>query len=96
MKINFNLPLIQYDGQPYLMNGEPLTLCKAIQTALNTSLESDHALTPTQMYELGQIGQTAQNDGSVTTNQIDQIKDRLAKVFVPALVYQMFNMLEGE
>ena len=31
MKINFNLPLIQYDGQPYLMNGEPLTLCKAIR-----------------------------------------------------------------
>jgi hypothetical protein len=96
MKINFNLPLKQYDGEPYLMNGEPLTLCKAIQTALITSLESDRALTPTQMYDLGQIGQIAQNDGSVTTNQIGQIKDRLAKVFVPALVYQMFNLLEGE
>ena len=96
MKINFDQPLMQYDGQPYLMNGEPLTLTKAVWTALNTSLESDHLLTPNQMYELGQIGQTAQSDGSVTTNQIGQIKDRLAKVFVPALVYQMFNMLEGE
>ena len=96
MKINFNLPLIQYDGQPYLVNGESLTLCKAIQVALNTSLETDHALTPNQMYELGQIGHTIQGDGSVNTYQVGQIKDRLAKVFVPALVYQMFNMLEGE
>ena len=96
MKINFDQPLMQYDGQPYLMNGEPLTLTKAVWTALNTSLESDHLLTPNQMYELGLIGHTIQGDGVVNTYQVGQIKDRLAKVFVPALVYQMFNMLEGE
>lgn len=96
MKINFNLPLTQYDGSPYQINDQPLTLLKAVQVCLNSTLETDRTLTPTQMYELGQIGSLAQTDTPLTSEQISKLKERVSKVWSPALTYQIHLALEGE
>ena len=96
MKLNFEQVLVQQNRQPYRYADSDLTLGAAIRISIDQSLTSDAALTPSEMYELGRIGALTESADSLSTEQIGKIKDRLAKVFVPALVYQLFNALEGE
>jgi hypothetical protein len=96
MKLNFKQVLIQQNHQPYRLNDTDLTLGAAIRISVDQSLASDAALTPSEMYELGHIGALTESSDSLTAEQIGKIKDRLAKVFTAALVYQLFNALEGE
>lgn len=96
MKLNFDQPLIGFDGQP-LKDGEaPLTLKGASLIALRTAIPGDDQLAPLTKFELGSLGAAIGRGLDLTTEQAAQLKERIGKVFLsPEMVHAAWQAIEG-
>lgn len=97
MKINYNEPVMNFDGTPFKDEKETtMTLKKAIFMACTASVSGDEALTPMDKYRVGEIAFVASKELDLTAEQVATVKERLGKgQFTPTFVFAVHNMLEN-
>lgn len=97
MKLNYSQPLVTLSGDNYTDDkGQPLTLLGAITMVCSAAVPGDEALDALAKYKIGEIAIVAYKGLDLTSEQVAEVKKRVAKVFAsPVLVYLAYQALEG-
>ena len=97
MKINFNTPIMKFDGTPVLEDAKPLTFLSIVDSILNLQ-EQGKPLTAEQKqtaYQIGMKMYASKKETDLTVNQVAFLKERMG-VFASPLAYGRFLELIGE
>lgn len=103
MKIDFSVKLISLKGEPLekLDNDKKkvqMTLSDACADALLAMLETDRAESGKEKYKRWQLASKiiVSSEVDLDTDDISFIKERVGKLYGPATVGPVFNLLEGK
>ena len=98
MKLNYSQTFKTLEGEDYLDNAQPpkiLTLEQAIIMSCSAHTQGDENMPALDKYKVGEIAVTVHKGLDLTSEQVVKVKDRIAKVFTPILVYLIHEALEN-
>lgn len=98
MKINFNIELKDMDGKPIMeTKDKPLLLDKVCVNAVLSEIP-DEKTTGEQKLQRFQLAKKIYGAGEidVTAEEIVLLKDKIGKLYLPLVVGQVFEILEGK
>lgn len=95
---NFNTPIIHLDGTPFTNNDKPVLLNKTIGDILCENYHDENqSLSGIDKYKRAKLAlKIYDGETDFTTDELTMIKDVIGKRAITIVVYQVFNILDGE
>lgn len=94
MKIDLTVVLNNFAGEPMGDADGPMTLRRAVQLVLTTSINGDSNLTAELKVKLWNMArQTIEDEVDWTPEDVVLVRDRIGKAYGPAVVGPAFELL---